>query len=210
MSKLKIAGHADVLTALDLVKDEVDKESKRIFNAGADAFKAEKIESAEEAIAYAKKLSEFVKKIQKLGDEWLKLEARIDAAAPEVKEIVQLPKSQKAHKTGFTRKVTTVAPKSNFTVKFPDGVVIADKKAYWVLAKSVEKLGAAEVAKLGVMVGGEPLVTQDKSLFKKHPSAIAKIKGGWFVKTHSSTAAKMRYVKTLAKALKVKVTIQNV
>ena len=106
--------------------------------------------------------------------------------------------------------MTTVAPKSYFTVKFPDGAVIADKKAYWVLAKSIEKLGAADVAKLGVMVGGEPLVTQDKSLLKKHPNAIAAIKGGWFVKTHSGTAAKMRYVKTIAKALKVKVVVAGV
>ena len=182
----------------------------RIFSAGGDALKDGRIKPAKEAIAYAEKLSDFVKKIQKLGDEWLKLEARIDAAAPEVKEIVQLPKSQKAHKTGFTRKVTTVAPKSNFTVRFPDGVTIADKKAYWVLAKSIEKLGVADVAKLGVMVGGEPLVTQDKALLKKHPNAIAAIKGGWFVKTHSGTAAKMRYVKTIAKALKVKVVIAGV
>lgn len=129
---------------------------------------------------------------------------RADASSPDV---MWTNKSQKAHKTVFTRKVTTVAPKSNFTVRFPDGVTIADEKAYWVLAKSIEKLGAADVAKLGVMVGGEPLVTQDKALLKKHPNAIAAIKGGWFVKTHSGTAAKMRYVKTIAKALKVTVVV---
>lgn len=210
MSTLKISKHSDVPAALDLLREEVDKEAKRIFSAGGDALKAGKIKPAKESIVYAEKLRDFVKKIQKLGDEWLKLEARIDAAAPEVKEIVQLPRSQKAHKTGFTRKVTTVAPKSNFTVKFPDGMVIADKKAYWVLAQSIEKLGAAEVAELGVMVGGEPLVTQDKSLFKKHPTAVAEIGAGWYVKTHSGTAAKIGYVKKIAKALKVKVTIQNV
>ena len=207
MSTLKISKHSEVPEALDLVREEVDKEAKRIFSAGGDALKAGKIKPAKEAIAYAEKLSEFVKKIQKLGDEWPKLEARIDAAAPEVKEIVQLPKSQKAHKTGFTRKVGKLAPKTNFTVKFPDGVVIADKKAKNVLAKSIEKLGAADVAKLGVMVGGEPLVTQDKSLLKKHPNAVATIKDGWYVKTHSGTAAKVGYVKKIAKALKVKVVI---
>lgn len=209
MSTLKISKHSDVPAALDLVREEVDKEAKRIFSAGGDALKAGKIKPAKEAIAYAEKLSDFVKKIQKLGGEWLKLEARIDAAAPEVKEIVQLPKSQKAHKAGFTRKVTSVAPKSNFTVRFPDGTVIADKKAYWVLAKSIEKLGTANVAKLGVMIGGEPLVTQDKALFKKHPTAVAEIGDGWYVKTHSGTAAKISYIKRVAKALKVKVTIQN-
>ena len=34
MSTLKISKHSDVPTALDLVKEEVDKESRRIFSAG--------------------------------------------------------------------------------------------------------------------------------------------------------------------------------
>jgi len=209
MSTLKISKHSDVPSALDLVKEEVDKEAKRIFSAGGDALKAGKIRPAKEAIAYAEKLAEFVKKIQKLGEDWQKLEAKIDAAAPEVKEIVLPVAPPKPHKTGFTRKVGKLAPKTNFTVTFPDGKVIADKKAFWVLAKTIEKLGADKVAAFGVMVGGEPLVTQDRSLYKKHPTAVAAIGGGWFVKTHSGTAAKMGYVKRVAKALKVKVLVKG-
>ena len=210
MSTLKISKHSDVPTALDLVKEEVDKEARRIFSAGGDALKAGNIKPAKEAIAYAEKLADFVKKIQKLGDEWKKLEARIDAAAPEVKEIVLPTKPQKEHKTGFTRNVTHVSPKTNFIVKLPDGKVIADSKAFWVMAKAIEAMGADKVAALGVLCGGEPLVTKDKSLLKKHPSAIAEIAGGWFVKTHSGTAAKIRYVKQIAKALKVKLVVTRV
>ena len=210
MSTLKISKHSDVPAALDLVKEEVEKESKRIFSAGGDALKAGNIKPAKEAIAYAEKLADFVKKIQKLGDEWKKLEAKIDAAAPEVREIVLPTKPQKEHKTGFTRNVTHVSPKTNFTVKLPDGKVIADSKAFWVMAKAIEAMGADKVAALGVLCGGEPLVTKDKTLLKKHPSAIAEIAGGWFVKTHSGTAAKIRYVKQIAKALKVKLVVTKV
>ena len=210
MSTLKISKHSDVPTALDLVKEEVDKEARRIFSAGGDALKAGNIKPAKEAIAYAEKLADFVKKIQKLGDEWKKLEAKIDAAAPEVREIVLPTKPQKEHKTGFTRKVTHVSPKTNFTVKLPDGKVIANSKAFWVMAKAIEAMGADKVAALGVLCGGEPLVTKDKTLLKKHPSAIAEIAGGWFVKTHSGTAAKIRYVKQIAKALKVKLVVTKV
>lgn len=39
MSTLKISKHSDVPTALDLVKEEVGKESRRIFSAGGDAFR---------------------------------------------------------------------------------------------------------------------------------------------------------------------------
>ena len=151
-----------------------------------------------------------MKKIQKLGEEWKKLEAKIDAAAPEVKEIVLPTKPQREHKTGFTRNVTHVSPKTNFTVKLPDGKVIADSKAFWVMAKAIEAMGADKVAALGVLCGGEPLVTKDKYLLKKHPSAIAEIAGGWFVKTHSGTAAKISYIKRIAKALKVKLVVANV
>ena len=172
--------------------------------------KAGNIKPAKEAIAYAEKLAEFVKKIQKLGDEWKKLEAKIDAAAPEVKEIVLPTKPQKGHKTGYKRSVTHVSAKTNFTVKLPDGKVIADSKAFWVMAKAIEAMGADKVAALGVLCSGEPLVTKDKSLLKKHPSAIAEIAGGWFVKTHSGTAAKISYIKRIAKALKVKLVVANV
>ena len=210
MGALKISRHSDVPTALDLVKEEVDKEARRIFSAGGDALKAGNIKPAKEAIAYAEKLADFVKKIQKLGDEWKKLEAKIDSAAPEVKEIVLPTKPRKERKTGFSRNVTHISPKTNFTVKLPDGKIIADSKALWVMAKTIEAMGADKVAALGVLCGGEPLVTKDKSLLKKHPSAIAEIAGGWFVKTHSGTAAKIRYVKQIAKALKVKLVVTNV
>ena len=209
MSTLKISQHSDVPAALDLVKEEVEKESKRIRDAGGDALKAGNIKPAKEAISYAEKLADFVKKIHKLGEEWKKLEAKIDAAAPEVREIVN-PKPQKPHKIGFTRNVTHISPKTNFTVRMPDGKTISNSKAFWVMAKTIEAIGAEKVAALGIMCGGEPLVTKDKTLLKKHPSAIAPIAGGWFVKTHSGTAAKIGYVKRIAKALKVKLVVANV
>jgi len=43
MSTLKISQHSDVPAALDLVKEEVGKEAKRIFSSGGDALKAGKI-----------------------------------------------------------------------------------------------------------------------------------------------------------------------
>lgn len=57
MSTLKISKHSDVPVALDLVREEVDKEARRIFSAGGDALKEGKIKPAKEAIAYAEKLN---------------------------------------------------------------------------------------------------------------------------------------------------------
>lgn len=209
MSTLKISKHSDVLSALDLVREELDKEAKRIFSAGGDALKVGRIKPAQEAIAYAQKLGEFVKKIEKLGDEWKKLEARIDSAAPEVREIVQLPTKIRKTRIGFTRKVGKVAPKSNFTVTFPDGTVVADKKAKIVFAKAITHLGTEDVAALGIILGGEPLVAKP-SAFKKMPTQIAPVGGGLVVKTHSSTATKMSLLSRISKRLGVKLKIEKV
>ena len=106
-------------------------------------------------------------------------------------------------------RATMRAAASTFSVRFPDGAVIADRKACNVLGLAVEKFGARKVAELGISCGGEPLVTNDRSLYKKHPTAVVAISGGWFVKTHSGTKAKIGYVKRIAKALKVRVTVKN-
>lgn len=208
MSLLKIEKHSDVLPALSLVQDEVDKEARRIFSAGGDALKVGKIKPAKEAIAYAEELAAFVEKVKALEDEWKALEAKIDEATPEVKEIVLPPKPNKPHKTGFKRKVIMVGPKTNFTVKFPDGTVITASKAKDVLAKTIEKIGASKVAALGLLPAGEPLVTKDKSQLQKQPNNLAEISGGWFVRTHSSTQEKMKQVKQIAKALKIKLEVE--
>ncbi len=206
MSLLKIEKHSDVLPALSLVQDEVKKEAQRIFSAGGDALKVGKIRPAKEAIAYAEELEAFVEKVKALEADWKALEAKIDEATPEVKEIVLPPKSYKERKP-FTRTVTKVAPKTNFTVKFSNGTMVTAPQARLVFAKSIEMIGAKKVAALNLFCCGEPLVTNDKSQIKKEPSQITEISGGWFVKTHSSTSDKMAYVKRISEKLKLNLEV---
>ena len=197
--------HAEVPEALDLVVEEVGKESQRIRDAGGEALKAGKLKPAKKAIEYAEKFAAFVKKVQALGDEWGLLQQEIEGASPEVQEIV-LPTKVRRTKTGYTRKVERVAPKINFRVTFPDGMVVADKKAKNVFAKSLVRLGADKVAALGIVMAGEPLVGK-KSVFKKTPVQIATLGGGLFVNTHSSTASKMALLGKIATRLGVAVKI---
>ena len=200
---------ADVIAALELAKEEIDKEAKRIFSVGGAALSAGNIEPAEKAIAYAKKLASFVKKVQGLGDEWKKLQTEIQSAEPEVREIV-LPTKDHTRKVGYTRKVEKVAPKTNFTVTFPDGSVIAAKKAKVVFAKAIEKLGVVQVSSFKIIQAQEPLVSKDRSVYKKQPMQVESIKGGWFVKTHSSTEAKIQLLTKIAAKLGVKLTIKKI
>lgn len=199
--------HAEVPEALDLVVDEVGKESQRIRDAGSEALRKNNLGPAQMAIEYAKKLEAFVDKVHALGVAWGSLQKEIEDAAPEVREIV-LPTKVRSHKTGYARKVGTIAPKTNFTVTFADGTTVSDKKAKVVFAKVIEKLGPEAVAALNIVQGGEPLLSRRRADFKKEPMQIHPIAGGWYVKTHSSTAAKMRLLEKIAKVQKVKLRIQ--
>ena len=59
--------HAEVPEALDLVVDEVGKESQRIRDAGSEALRKNNLGPAQMAIEYAKKLEAFVDKVHALG-----------------------------------------------------------------------------------------------------------------------------------------------
>ena len=211
--------HADVKEALDLAEGEVGEESKRICRMGGAALSEGHIAPAKAAIAYSEKLAVLAKKIAALRDEWLALQSEIDRETPEVQRIIrpELPlatpdaaksrKPAKEHKTGYTRKVDKIGPKTNFSVAFPDGTVVSDAIALRVLVKTIEKIGAEKVASVGLQIGGEPLVSKDRKVFKKYPDAIAPCVGGWFVHTHSSTKRKVACVRKIAAALKIPVKI---
>jgi hypothetical protein len=211
--------HADVKEALDLAEGEVGEESKRICRMGGAALSEGHIAPAKAAIAYSEKLAVLAKKIAALRGEWEALQSEIDSATPEVQRIIrpELPlatpdavksrKPAKEHKTGYTRTVESVGPKTNFRVTFPDGTVVSDAVALRVLVKAIEKIGAEKVASVGLLIGGEPLVSKNKKDFKKYPQAIAPCANGWFVHTHSNTKRKMTCVQKIAAALKIPVKI---
>lgn len=194
--------HSDVQAALELVVEEVGKESQRICDAGSEALKSGKLDPATKAIAYAKKLKAFEESVRTLGDAWAKLRSEIDEATPEVREIV-LPTKARSRKGGYVRKVGHVAPKTNFRVLFPDGTVIEEKTAKAAFAKTIEKIGAEAVAGLNIVVAAEPLLSRDRKAFRKFPSQLERIAGGWYVKTHSSTAAKRELLEKIAARLGV-------
>lgn len=200
--------HAEVPEALNRVVGEVKKESQRIRDAGGEALRLNRLDPASKAIEFARRMEKFVGEVRKLGEAWNALQTEMEGAAPEVKEIV-LPTKARPHKAGYTRKVETVSPKTNFTVTFPDGTTVADRKAKTVFAKSIEKLGVEAVAALNIVKGGEPLVSRRKADFGKQPTQVHPIAGGWFVKTHSSTADKMRLLAKIAKALNCELTIRT-
>ena len=207
---LELSQISEVPQALEILRAEVDRAETAIRQEGAKAMTAKtagSLKAAEEAIAYAKRLRGFIAKIDALGSEWQKIEASIAKATPGAREIVR--------KAGGTHVVTgPLEPKTNFTVTFPDGKVIAEDKANLTLARTIETIGPARVAALRgaacLRPNGEPLLTRRESELAKYPSAKLPVAGGWFLNTQSSTDGKVKTVKEISKQLKLRLKVKVV
>jgi len=90
---------------------------------------------------------------------------------------------------------------TNFAVTFSDGTRIGESKASVTFARTIEKIGAPQVAALNLEMAGDPIVTQDRSEIKKMPRMVNEIAGDWFVKTHSSTYTKLSFLRRINDAL---------
>ncbi len=194
---LELSQISEVPQALEILRGEVGRVETAVREEGAKAMTATasgSLKAAEEAIAYAKQLRAFIAKIEALGKEWQKIEASIAKATPEAREIVR--------KAGGTHVVTgPLEPKTNFTVTFPDGKVIAEPKANLTLARAIAAC---------LRPNGEPLVTRREADLAEYPSAKLTLAGGWFLNTQSSTEAKAKTVKEISKQLKLKLKVKIV
>lgn len=199
--------NTDVKTAFELLAITLDEEQERIFKAGAKAMEQKNVDVAQAVIDFAKKLQAFQNDVNELKKRWDDLQNENDIAPQDVQDIVvgdgRLFSSSRKRKTGYTRHVEQVGPRTNFRVEFADGTVIEDRLAKRVFARAIEKIGAERIARLNIQQGGEPIVSKDRALIAKRPSQIEEIKNGWFVKTHSATEMKVSILNKIAKALDI-------
>lgn len=78
----------DVGVALNLLREALGEEEKRIRGEGSQAMAKGDYDTAEAVLDFAKRLLAFTKKVEGLGKEWEGLEKLRDNASPEVQEIV--------------------------------------------------------------------------------------------------------------------------
>ena len=203
----------DVMAALDLVREEVGKATRQIYEAGGAEMSRGNMATAKKAIGYIDKLDEFMMQVEDVGEKWAKVQAALDADLESVKDVV-LPRSVRNVKPGFTRNVKEVAPWTNFTARINGGETISEPTARAAFVEALKCLDLDELAKLGCMVNGEPLLSKDKSVFKKYIKVDAKsvlpVKDGWYANVYTSTATKVRLLNEFAKACGVKMEINVV
>ena len=171
--------------------------------------KEDEVKYAQKAISYADRLDACCEKLKEFCTESL---ATLEELYQFTEEMIAVGKwsSKEPKKSAKKSKAEKNAPKSSFSVTFPDGTKIFDMQAKTVLAKAIAKIGPKKVAELDIKCSGEPLVSKDKSVYKKQPSMVERIgRGGWFVKTHSSTAEKMKFLTRISKALDLNLKIEK-
>lgn len=78
----------DVGVALNLLREALGAEEKRIREEGSQAMAKGDYDTAEAVLDFAKRLLAFTKKVEGLGKEWQGLEKLRDDATPEVQQIV--------------------------------------------------------------------------------------------------------------------------
>lgn len=111
------------------------------------------------------------------------------------------PDPQAEHREGGEHKkpVEDRADKTVLRVTFPDGTVIADKKAKVTFAESIKRIGLMRVRSLGLTFCHVPLVSN--TLDKKYANQQTPVGSGLYVMTHSSTQDKKKQLEKISDQL---------
>ena len=201
------------MAALDLVREEVGKATRQIQQAGGAEMSRGNMALAKKAIGYIDKLDEFMMQVEGVGEKWAKVQEALDADLESVKDVV-LPKSVRNVTPGFTRNVTEVAPWTNFTARINGGETISEPTARAAFVEALKYFDLDELAKFGYTVNGEPLLSKDKSVFKKYikvdTKSVLPVKDGWYANVYTSTATKVRLLSEFAKACGIKIELNVV
>ena len=98
--------------------------------------------------------------------------------------------------------------KTVLRVTFPDGTVIADKKAKVTFAETIKRIGLMRVRNLGISFCHVPLVSN--TLDNKYGNTQIPVGNGLYVMTHSSTHDKKKQLDKIAKELGIKLIVEEI
>ena len=118
------------------------------------------------------------------------------AEIPDAKEIVLDPEVEHGSRTMKTEEKFTHAPASDLVITFPDGSVIAEKKASDTLVSAIKKIGVARVRKVveeeGLVFCKVPVISNRRDT--KYGKTQKDLGDGWLVITHSNNKMKKHFL----------------
>lgn len=182
--------------AFDLMRLELDEEVESLNSEGATAFRESEYENARALSERGVALQGFLEKVETLATEWRE---NFAANFPEMRETES---GEMPHRQILS---ASKSPRTLLLVRFPDGTTIYEQKASDTFAASLEKIGLNRVAKLGMKVNKEDLVSREPSKIYNDTN-----RAGYFVKTHSSTKSKKRQLDEISGKLKVGLQVRIV
>ena len=117
---------------------------------------------------------------------------------------------QAEHKEGkkHEKPIERLNSKTVLRVTFPDGTVIADKKAKNTFAETIKRIGLLKVRNLGITFCHVPIVSN--TLDRKYGQAQIPVGDGLYVMTHSSTHDKKKQLAKIAKDLGIKLIVEEI
>ena len=117
---------------------------------------------------------------------------------------------QVEHREGrkHTKPVERMNAKTVLRVSFPNGDIIADKKAKVTFVETIKRIGLMRVRNLGITFCGVPIVSN--TLDKKYGKAQVFVGNGLYVMTHSSTRDKKKQLDKISKELDLKLFVEEI
>ena len=117
---------------------------------------------------------------------------------------------QAEHKEGkkHEKPIERINGKTVLRVTFPDGTVIADKKAKITFAETIKRIGLMKVRNLGISFCHVPIVSN--TLDKKYGQAQIPVGDGLYVMTHSSTHDKKKQLDKISQELGLKLKVEEI
>ena len=90
-------------------------------------------------------------------------------------------------------------------VTFPDGTVVFDNKAVETFLKSIQYIGLDRVSKLQSPTKfGHPIVSTKRN---ENAMQVREVEG-YFIETHSDTKQKARWIREIARALRIAIEVE--
>ncbi len=131
------------------------------------------------------------------------------AEIPDAKEIVLDPEVEHSNRDTHQEKIKR-GPATDFSVTFPDGSVIAEKKAVDTFVKVVKRIGIDKVRKVveaeGLVFCKVPVISNRRD--KKYGRSQYDLGGGWLLITHSNNKMKKKFLDRVSAALKLGLVVE--
>jgi hypothetical protein len=128
----------------------------------------------------------------------------------DAKEIVLDPEVSHSNRNSNTPEAIKRGPARALTVTFPDGSIIAEKKAVDTLIKVVQKIGVLKVRKViedhELKFCKVPVISNRKD--PKYGQAQKDLGGGWLLMTHSNNPMKRDFINKLSNILNLGIKVE--